>query len=314
MLIQSNILSAQQFIYLFATIFFWLTTIVTPNMVWAKGIFSQAIYSKELEYIVKRGDSPEKIRARFGLPETTLLRDNGLKPNQRLAPGTRLRISSQHIVLEHIEEGILINLPQRMLYYFEEGKLNVAFPVGLGKPTWPTPTGTFTIASRQANKSWLVPKSIQEEMRLEGKAVITEVPPGPKNPLGKHWLGLSIPGYGIHGTTSPNSIYRFRSHGCIRLHPDDIQVLFDKVELGTEGQIVYIPVLMAQLPDQRIFLEVHTDVYKKAEDPMKTVRKLAEKHGVTEQIDWEHVKEIVRRKEGQAREITLYDEDEDDDE
>ena len=52
------------------------------------------------------------------------------------------------------------------------------------------------------------------------------MPPGPDNPLGKHWLGLSIHGYGIHGTIAPSSIYQFRTHGCIRLHPDDIAELF----------------------------------------------------------------------------------------
>ena len=56
-------------------------------------------------------------------------------------------------------------------------------------------------------------------MRREDKVVLTQVPPGPENPLGKHWVGLSIPGIGIHGTLAPASIYHFQSHGCIRLHP-----------------------------------------------------------------------------------------------
>ena len=75
----------------------------------------------------------------------------------------------------------------------------------------------------QRHKEWIVPESIQEEMRREGKDVLTRVPPGPDNPLGRHWIGLSIGGIGIHGTIAPSSVYHFRSHGCIRLHPDDVE-------------------------------------------------------------------------------------------
>src|SRR5207244_4257585 len=59
----------------------------------------------------------------------------------------------------------------------------------------------------------------------QGKPVLTHVPPSPANPLGKYWLGLSIPGVGIHGTNAPSSIYNLQTHGCIRLHPDDIEKL-----------------------------------------------------------------------------------------
>ena len=123
-------------------------------------------------------------------------------------------------------------------------------------------------------------------MAREGKAVITEIPPGPENSLGKHWLGLSLPGYGIHGTTASVSVYCFRSHGCIRLHPDDIEALFGKVSVGTKGRLIYAPVLLAQLPDKRVFLEVHKDIYKKGDDPITMTRKLAEANGLTHQIDW----------------------------
>ncbi|MBS1170246.1 MAG: hypothetical protein H6R01_1164 [Burkholderiaceae bacterium] len=273
--------------------------------------YSEAIASSDIEYTVKRTDTLAKIRARFGIPETTILRENGLPVSHKIRTGDKLRIVNPHIVPAQLEEGILINLPQRMLYYFEDGKLESSFPVSLGKPDWPTPSGSFYIANRQENKAWVVPKSIQEEMKREGKAVITEIPPGPKNPLGKHWLGLSLPGYGIHGTIAPASIYRFRSHGCIRMHPDDIQALFDKAEIGMEGRIIYTPVMLAHLPDGRIFVEVHTDVYKKAGDPMAAVRRLADSYDLTDRIDWQRVKEIVRRKEGMAREVTLAPTEED---
>jgi L,D-transpeptidase ErfK/SrfK len=71
-----------------------------------------------------------------------------------------------------------------------------------------------------------IPASIQGELRLGGKPVVARVPPGPANPLRKYWLGLSVAKYGIHGTNAPASISRFQTHGCVRMHAADIEVLF----------------------------------------------------------------------------------------
>ena len=89
------------------------------------------------------------------------------------------------------------------------------------------------------------------------------VPPGANNPLGKYWLGLSMPGIGIHGTTSPKSIYHFQSHGCIRLHPEDAERLFHMVEEGEAGIIIYQPILLLHTPQGQVFIESHRDIYKK---------------------------------------------------
>jgi L,D-transpeptidase ErfK/SrfK len=181
------------------------------------------------EYEVQSGDNLTKIGARYGVAAKVLASENKLINEAILIPKQTLTIDNRHIVPVSQNGDLLINLPQRMLYYFNDGELVAAYPVGLGKPSWPTPIGNFMIASKIANKTWLVPRSIQEEMHREGKAVITEVPPGPSNPLGRYWLGLSLSGIGIHGTIAPASIYRFQSHGCIRLHPDDIEALFTQV-------------------------------------------------------------------------------------
>ncbi|PKO73128.1 MAG: hypothetical protein CVU23_04360, partial [Betaproteobacteria bacterium HGW-Betaproteobacteria-17] len=167
----------------------------------------------------------------------------------------------------------------------------------------PTPQGEFRIVSRVKNKAWLVPKSIQEEMRREGKIVVAEVPPGPDNPLGEHWLGLSLWGYGIHGTIAPASIYQFRSHGCIRLHPDDIAELFDQVKVGTAGRLIYQPVLLAVVEGGRILLEVHRDIYNQGIDPAQTVRSLAEANGLSHAIDWLAANAVVAAQGGLAHEV-----------
>jgi L,D-transpeptidase ErfK/SrfK len=153
------------------------------------------------------------------------------------------------------------------------------------------------------SKTWLVPKSIQEEMRLEGKAVLEEVPPGPDNPLGEHWLGLSMWGYGIHGTIAPASIFHFQSHGCIRLHPDDVAELFDQVEVGTPARLIYQPALLAVVEDGRILLEVHRDIYNKGIDPAQTVRDMAQANDLSHDMNWPAVDAVIAAQDGLAREV-----------
>ena len=259
----------------------------------------------EAMYTVQHGDAFTRIGARFGVDATTLAHDNGLTPSARLRVGQVLRVDNRHIIPQLLEEGILINLPQRMLFYFLRGTLLRHYPVGLGRPSWPTPTAEFEVVRMQADPVWHVPKSIQEEMARSGKKVKTRVPPGPDNPLGKYMIGLSLPCYGIHGTIAPGSIYGFHTHGCIRLHPDDIADLFSRVAIGTPGRIIYAPVLLAQGDGGRIYLEVHRDIYKQGVDMVQTVQRLATARGVGGLLDWQRVAEVIRMQEGVAREVSL---------
>ena len=267
--------------------------------------FPAALVGEQFEYAVQRGDSLTSISARFGIEQSALARMNGIKKGAMLQQDQLLQIDNRHIIPERLTDGILINLPQRMLYHFQAGKLMVHYPVGLGRPNWPTPMGSFNVLNIQENKTWYLPKSIQEEMRREGKIVLTQVPPGPENPLGKHWIGLSLPEIGIHGTIAPASIYRFLSHGCIRLHPDDIAALFQQVRKNLAGKIIYVPVLLVRLKDGRIFLEVNRDVYKKSIDPITIVENSAKIKGIGDMVDWKKVKEVIQLKEGLAREVGL---------
>jgi L,D-transpeptidase ErfK/SrfK len=264
---------------------------------------SRSVTGGDTQYTVQSGDFLIAIGARFGVAAKVLAQHNAIPYEAYIHPGQRLRIHNPHIVPAGLDDGILINLPQRMLFRFSQGNLRVAYPVGVGKPSWPTPTGEFRIVSRVKAKTWLVPKSIQEEMRLEGKAVLEEVPPGPDNPLGEHWLGLSMWGYGIHGTIAPASVFHFQSHGCIRLHPDDVAELFDEVEVGTQGRLIYQPVLLAVVENGRILLEVHRDIYNKGIDPAQTVRDMAKAHGLSHDMDWPAVDAVIAAQEGLAREV-----------
>ncbi len=219
----------------------------------AAGVHPDPIVDRSTEHVVARGDSLVSIGARYGVSVQLIARQNGLDPRKPLRPGQVLQVTARHVVPQPLDEGILINLPQRMLFLFRGGRLASAYPVAVGRASWPTPTGHFKVLTRETDKTWIVPVSIQEEMRREGKPVLTRVPPGPENPLGRHWIGLSLPAIGIHGTIAPASVYGFRSHGCIRVHPDDVAQLFDRVAIGEPGRIVYLPLLIAQGDDGRIW-------------------------------------------------------------
>jgi L,D-transpeptidase ErfK/SrfK len=130
------------------------------------------------------------------------------------------------------------------------------------------------------------------------------MPPCPANPLGQYRLVLSLPGIGIHGTIAPASIYQFQTHGCIRLHPEDICALFGDVSVGDTGRIIYQPALLARLADGRVFAEVHRNIYRRGPAAAATLRAEAERLNTSADMDWDRVAEVVRDHEGLAVDVT----------
>ncbi|TMK61544.1 MAG: hypothetical protein E6G53_16190 [Actinobacteria bacterium] len=105
------------------------------------------------------------------------------------------------------------------------------FAVATGQHTYPTPLGRFQIVVKWRNPWWYPPNS-------PWAAGEKPIPPGPGNPLGTRWMGLSAPGVGIHGTPNDGSIGYSVSHGCIRMHIPDAEWLFVRVRIGTPVYIV----------------------------------------------------------------------------
>lgn len=262
------------------------------------------LVGSELEYTVVRGDSLTGIGARFGVEVPALAAANGLTARSRIAVGRILHVDARHLAVSSTPDwGIVVNVPQRFLFYAEEGQLALAFPVAVGRPDWQTPTGGFRIATRERHPVWDVPVSIQQEMRRLRQPVLRRVPPGPENPLGDYWMGLSGSGCGIHATNAPASIYGFRTHGCIRLHSDDAARLFERTVVGLPVRIVYEPVLVAKTPDGAVWLEVHRDAYRKGQDPAAKARVLAREAGIEDEIDWTVAGEVAAKREGSPRRI-----------
>ncbi|MGB0127460.1 MAG: L,D-transpeptidase family protein [Rhodocyclaceae bacterium] len=256
-------------------------------------------------YQTQPRDSIASLSSRVGQAATDLVRANGLSGSAPLQPGTRLRMDSRHIVPRWMERGILINIPQRMLFLFENNQLIAAYPVGPGKKDWQTPTGRYAVTSLQENKTWFVPESIQAEMRQKGLDVKTSVPAGPGNPLGRYWIGTSATGIGIHATVAPRSVYGFHSHGCIRMNADDAQRLYAKTTKGMPVEIIYQPLMLARFADGSVFLEVHRDIYRRGADLMGTARDMALVEGIEDAIDWKKVATAAQEQAGAMRDISL---------
>lgn len=258
----------------------------------------------EEQVTVVKGDNLSAIAGRRGVTPEAVMKLNGLTAKSRLMPGQVVNVRYSHLIPDGLTDGITINVPQRLLFLRQQGELRV-YAMGLGKASWPSPVGPWTLANKQENKTWNVPKSIQAEMAREGKPVKTHVPPGPDNPLGKHWLGLSVGGYGIHGTIAPSSIYRFRSHGCMRMHNDDIADLFSRVAKGLTGVNTYWPILLEIRPDGLIYVEVHPNIYKRKLNGLAELQQLAAAQQVTGRIDWTVAGVALKAAAGQPVEITL---------
>ena len=113
---------------------------------------------------------------------------------------------------------IVVSIPDRKLALVENGRVVKVYPVAVGAPANPSPTGEFKIVTRIPDPTYYAPGKVIE--------------PGPDNPLGTRWIGLSLKSFGIHGTNEPRSIGRRASHGCIRMRKHDVEDLFERVREG----------------------------------------------------------------------------------
>jgi lipoprotein-anchoring transpeptidase ErfK/SrfK len=121
---------------------------------------------------------------------------------------------------------IVIRRTSNELRYYIGPRLVRTFGVATGQSIYPTPIGTFSIVDMQRDPWWRPPDSPWAQG-------LKPIPPGPGNPLGTRWMGLTAPGVGIHGTPDDASIGYSASHGCIRMHIPDAEWLFNHVDLGT---------------------------------------------------------------------------------
>jgi lipoprotein-anchoring transpeptidase ErfK/SrfK len=134
-----------------------------------------------------------------------------------------------------IGKAIVIRRGSNKLLLYDIGhasKLVRTFQVATGRSQYPTPLGKFEIVNKWLNPWWYPPAG------SDWAANSKPIPPGPGNPLGTRWMGLSAPYVGIHGTPDAASIGYSASHGCIRMLIPQVEWLFTQVDIGTPVFIV----------------------------------------------------------------------------
>ncbi len=126
---------------------------------------------------------------------------------------------------------IVIRRGQNRLYLYKGMRLERAFTVATGEERYPTPLGRFQLVVMWKNPWWTPPDSDWARGQQP-------IPPGPGNPLGTRWMGISSPGVGIHGTPDAASLGYSVSHGCIRMAIPDAEWMFERLKVGTTVFIV----------------------------------------------------------------------------
>jgi lipoprotein-anchoring transpeptidase ErfK/SrfK len=118
---------------------------------------------------------------------------------------------------------IVVSISDRKLAVMESDRVVKIFSTAVGAPGSPSPVGVYKIVTSIPDPTWY----------YKGKIV----GPGKSNPLGTRWLGLSVQGYGIHGTNGPSSMGRNASHGCVRMRNHDVEELFGMVGVGDQVEL-----------------------------------------------------------------------------
>jgi lipoprotein-anchoring transpeptidase ErfK/SrfK len=187
--------------------------------------------AKDAELVGLNGLTPEISDATPGLQ---VLKALTVQRITRALQGVRqsrvragVRVVAPAVTPANFGPVIVIRRGANELRYYEGTHLAHSFGVATGQSIYPTPTGQFSIVDMQLNPWWRPPDSAWAKG-------LKPIPPGPGNPLGTRWMGLSAPGVGIHGTPDDASIGYSASHGCIRMHIPDAEWLFQHVHVGTQ--------------------------------------------------------------------------------
>ena len=261
---------------------------------------------KQQTYSVSEEDTMLDIARYFNLGFVEIRAANPKVNSWTPTPGKQIIIPSFKLLPRTQQEGIVVNLAQMRMYYFEDPeKEPMTFPIGIGREGLQTPTGETTIIRKVADPVWYpTDRMIEEKPELP-----VFVPAGPSNPLGTHALYLGWPTFLIHGSNNPWAIGRRVSSGCMRMYPEDIIKLFNKVNVGIEVTVVDQPILVGRVGDN-IYLEANPSISQSSEieiNGFHTVKEMSEeiKKAIittaripTEQIDWDIVKKVVKERLG----------------
>jgi len=226
-------------------------------------------------------DTLSDLARAYGLGYDELVAANpGVDP---WLPGekTPVLLPTQYVLPDVPREGIVLNIATKRLFYFPavpEGQAAIVktYPIGIGRVGWETPLGTTTVTAKAKDPHWYVPLSVRQEYAELGNPLPSVIPPGPDNPLGHRVLKLEMPGYLIHGTNQPYGVGMRISHGCVRLYPENIEYLYELVDIGESVNIINEPFLMGRI-DGEWYLESHTPLEDDVTSPEERLENLLER-------------------------------------
>ena len=232
---------------------------------------SRLVGQNTVHVVEDNGGSLEAIAKKYNVGFLALLQANpGVDPYVP-RPGSVLTIPLQTLLPDAPREGIVINLAELRLYYYQPGTNSVTvYPIGIGQLGGDTltPTMVTTISDKRANPTWTPTANIRARYKANGIDLPAVVPAGPDNPMGHHAIRLAAYGgvYLLHGTNADFGIGMRVSSGCIRLRDGDIETLFRQVTPGTKVNIINTPIKASVEPNGVRLVEVHQPLSEKIND------------------------------------------------
>lgn len=193
----------------------------------------------------------------------------------KIYPGTPVVVPNARVLPANPpRDGIVINLPERGLYFFRNGHFKQFYPISIGMADdFPTPNIQTSIVEKVVNPTWYPP---QQSKWAKG---LKPIGPGPDNPLGDRWIGLAGARYGIHGTNKTLNIGLSTTHGCMRMYNKAIHGLFEQVRVGMPVRIEYETAKVGRSSDGSLYLITFPDVYKKS-DTVQAARNALKRLGL----------------------------------
>lgn len=182
-----------------------------------KILFSNLPTSDSASYEIKPGDTLGKIASKFNTTLELIKKSNGLE-SDIIMPGKALKVNTAKFTILVDKSENTLKLEKK------DGEVIKTYIVSTGED-FNTPTGAFKIEEKLISPAWYKVGAIVE-------------PNSPDYELGSRWMGLSIAGYGIHGTNDPASIGKHITKGCVRMKNEEVEELYAIVPSGTEVRIV----------------------------------------------------------------------------
>jgi L,D-transpeptidase ErfK/SrfK len=191
-------------------------------------------------------DTLSDIARRFNVGYEEIVRANPKVDPWLPGEGREIIVPTQQLLPNAPREGVVINVAAMRMYYFPKrkpGEKQVVYthPIGIGKVGWATPEGTTRVVRKAKDPTWRPGPGVRAEHKKNGEILPAVVPPGPDNPLGTRAMYLGWPQYLIHGTNKPYGVGLRSSHGCIRMYPEDVEMIYEYVQTGEKVTVVNQP-------------------------------------------------------------------------